>query len=418
MTKLTRDETALLRQLGETYMRHASLPVQREKLRLWKAHNRKAGERPMVVLDQLPWHELEAAAPDALRLQIGDRYWRGVERGLRQQIYQWENFPADMVLEPFIAVPAAIGKSGFGVDLDEDKIVKVQNETASSHFYKPVIKEPEDLAKIHDVHFTRDDAQSAENLQEARRVFDGIAPVCLTHGEQFHLGAWDSLATWLGVENVYFDLLDRPEFLHAAIRRTTDAILSGIDDTERLEVCDDVAKTCHCSYAYTDDFLPDFGQGKGAKPQNSWAYGLAQLFSSVAPDVTREFELPYICEMAARFGRIYYGCCERLDDRLDLVAQIPNVQKVSCSPWNDRELFCGRLPKSLIVSFKPNPANLAGVSPNEDAARADVLQSLAAARENGLSAELILKDVSTVGGEPGRLARWADMAVRAAEGVA
>jgi hypothetical protein len=415
MTELSQNEIALLRQLGETYMRYASLPAQREKLRLWKAHNRKAGERPMVVIDQLPWHELEHAAPDALRLQIGDPYWRGVERGLRQQIYQWENFPVDMVLEPFIAVPAAIARTGYGVELDEDTIVKVQNETASSHFYKAVIKEPEDLAKIRDIHVTRDDARSEKNLQEARRVFGGIAPVCLTHGEQFHLGAWDSLTTWMGVENVYFDLLDRPEFLHAAMRRTTDAILAGIADAERLEACDDIAKTCHCSYAYTDDLLPDFGQGKGAKPQYSWAYGLAQLFSSTAPDVTREFELPYICEMAARFGKIYYGCCERLDDRLDIVAQIPNVQKVSCSPWSDRERFCERLPKNLIVSFKPNPANLAGVAPNEDAARADIMRSLAAARENGLNAELIMKDVSTVGGDPGRLAQWGEMAMRVAE---
>jgi hypothetical protein len=219
----------------------------------------------------------------------------------------------------------------------------------------------------------------------------------------------------MGVENIYFDLLDRPEFLHAAMRRVTDALLSGIDDAERLSAYDDDAKTCHCSYVYSDGLLPGFGQGKGAAPKNGWAFGLAKLFSSAAPDVTREFELPYISETAARFGGVYYGCCERLDDRLDIVAQIPNARKVSCSPWSDRERFCERLPKHLIVSFKPNPANLAGGAFDEAAAKADVERSLAAAKRNGKTAELILKDLSTIGADPSRLTKWNEMALNAAE---
>jgi hypothetical protein len=412
---LSQTEISILRRLGEAYMQRASLPVQREKLRLWKAHNAGRGERPMVVIDQFPWHEMEAAAPDALRPAVSDPYWRGVETALRRQIYLWETCPADMVLEPFIAVPAAIFSSGYGVSPDEDKIMKTANETASSHHYKAVIKEPEDLAKIQDIHVTRDDAQSEKSLQEARHIFDGIADVRLTRGVQFHLGAWDTLSTWMGVENIYFDLLDRPEFLHAAMRRVTDALLSGISDAERLSAYDDAAKTCHCSYTYTDVLLPDFGQGKGATPKNGWAFGMAQLFSSAAPDVTREFELPYISETAARFGGVYYGCCERLDDRLDVVAQIPNVRKVSCSPWSDGERFCERLPKHLIVSFKPNPANLAGEAFDGDAAKDDIARSLTAAKRNGKTAELILKDLSTIGNDPARLTKWNEIAMNAVE---
>jgi len=41
----------------------ASLPVQSEKLRMWKALNRRCMERPMIAIDQLPWSELKAAAP-------------------------------------------------------------------------------------------------------------------------------------------------------------------------------------------------------------------------------------------------------------------------------------------------------------------------------------------------------------------
>lgn len=48
----------VLRQLGEQYMSIAALPVHKGKVELWKALNRSRVQRPMVVIDQLPWNEL------------------------------------------------------------------------------------------------------------------------------------------------------------------------------------------------------------------------------------------------------------------------------------------------------------------------------------------------------------------------
>ena len=97
-------ERDILRRLVTEYMEAASLPVQREKIRLWKALNRSRMERPMITIDQLPWNEL---ACEELTLQIGDPYWRGVENNLRQTLYKWRHFRVDMVLDPFISIPKA-----------------------------------------------------------------------------------------------------------------------------------------------------------------------------------------------------------------------------------------------------------------------------------------------------------------------
>ena len=65
MTLTSRDRETLRRLAGE-YMEAASLPVQREKMLLWKSHNRLDRKRPMLNIDQLPWNELEAADGAAL----------------------------------------------------------------------------------------------------------------------------------------------------------------------------------------------------------------------------------------------------------------------------------------------------------------------------------------------------------------
>ena len=413
--RINQSEINILRELGEKYMEYASLPMQREKLRMWKALNRSAMERPMVVIDQAPWNELEAADPDALKCKIADPYWSGVERTLRKALYQWGNFPADMVPEPFITVPAAISGFGYGVEPDDDILIKMEGEVASSHHYNNILKGFEDISKIKDISFTYDKEQNTLNLQEAGHIFNGIAPVVLSHGTQIHLGVWDFLSMLMSVEDVYFDLIDRPDFLHAVMRRITDATLAGIKSANELNIYDDTAKTCHCSYTYTDELLPDFGAGKGATSKNGWAFGMAQLFTSVSRDVFAEYEVPYMSEMAEQLGMIYYGCCERLDDRLDLVQRIPNVRKVSCSPWSDRKAFAEKLDKSLIMSNKPTPAYLAGSSFDEDAVRKDIIETCEAAKNGGVNVELILKDISTVNNDPSRLTRWNDVAMETVE---
>jgi hypothetical protein len=143
---------------------------------------------------------------------------------------------------------------------------------------------------------------------------------------------------------------------------------------------------------------------------SAWAMGMAQLFTSVSPDITEEFEIPYLQEIYAKFGAVYYGCCERLDDRLELIEKLPNVRKVSCSPWSDREHFAERLSKKYIMSNKPTPALLATDTFDEQLVRKDLRRTMDAAKRYNVPLEMILKDISTVRNDPARLWRWAEIA--------
>jgi hypothetical protein len=221
----------------------------------------------------------------------------------------------------------------------------------------------------------------------------------------------------MGIENALIDFIDRPGFLHACMDRIVQSTIAGIEQANALVIHDDISNRCHCSYVYTDEMLPGCGKGKGPLSENSWAFGLAQLLTSVSPQVMEEFELPYITRMAEYFGMIYYGCCDRLDDRLDVVKRIPHVRKVSCSPWSDRKQFAERIGTELVMSNKPAPAFLAERSVNWDAVRDDLQLTVDLARANNVNLEIILKDISTVGNQPERLTRWADIAMKVVGGL-
>ena len=406
---ITQNEKEVLRKLASRYMEIASLPAQREKMKLWKALNRGKMQRPMVVLDQLPWHELNNEGE--LTILSQNSFCRGLEWDLRSTIYKWEHFPVDMVVEPFITIPRSIINTGYGMGVEEELLRTDADNGVVSHHYTNQIKTEEDIGKIKDMQIFHNEEGSKLFMEQAEDIFKGIAPLRQSGGLQFHLGVWDALSTYMGVENIYYDLVDRPEFIHKVMERITSSVIAGIEQTNKLEIYNDNSNTCHCSYVYTDELLPDFGAGKGPVSQNAWAFGLAQLFTSVSPAFTEEFELPYISRMAEYFGMIYYGCCDRLDDRLDVVKKIPHVKKVSCSPWSDRDVFAERIGPELVMSNKPTPALVAMESFEPEAVKKDLEFTMLAAKRNNVNLEFILKDISTIKYQPQRLTEWANIAM-------
>ena len=411
---LKQNEKQILRELGEKTMQAAVLPVMKDKITLWKSLNRGQMQRPMVCIDQLPWNELGASGE--MTCLIEDPYWRGIEWDLRATLYKWNHFPVDMVIDPFITIPQIIHNSGYGLKVQSNRLELDPGTTAAAQQFISVLKDFDDIDKIKDMNISVDRAQSKALLEEAEVIFDGIAPVVMGHGIQFHLGVWDYLTELMSIENAFFDIIDRPDFIHACMERITQATIAGIEQANELKIHNDISNKCHCSYVYTDELLPDCGQGKGALSENSWAFGLAQLFTSVSPRVTEEFELPYISRMAEYFGMIYYGCCDRLDDRMDVVKKIPNVKKISCSPWSDRKRFAQNIGPDLIMSNKPTPAYIATPSVDWDVVRKDLQMTVDAAGENNVNLELILKDISTVNYQPERLTTWAQIAMEVVDG--
>jgi hypothetical protein len=121
-----------------------------------------------------------------------------------------------------------------------------------------------------------------------------------------------------------------------------------------------------------------------------------------------EFVFPYQLPVVQEFGLSYYGCCEPLHGRWHIVKQIPNLRKVSISPWCDQRIMAEALADKYIFCRKPSPTLVSTESWDEQAIRADVRATLEAAR--GCHLELVLKDVHTLANQPWRLKRWVQLA--------
>lgn len=406
MMKISQKDENILKELLNKYMEIASLPVQREKMELWKAFNRHDLTRPMVMIDQLPWHELNYDG--SLTCLIQDPFLRNVEDKLRKTIFQWNHFPVDMVVEPVLTIPFCASNTGYGMIGDgTEAFTDIRNDVIS-HDYQNQLETEDDIEKIKDMEIILDKETSREWKNVMEHICQGIIPVRQAGGTDVRLQIWDVLAELMNVKNVYLSLLDRPEFIHKILMRMTHSALAGIQQMNELELFDTSANICHCSGTYTDELLPDFGAGTDGDSRHAWSYAMAQVFTSVSPTITEEFEVPYMSQLASQFGMFYYGCCERLDDRLEIVQRIPNIRKISCSPWSDKRRFAAGLKKDIIMSNKPSPSYLASPSLDLETVRSDIKETCQIAREHGVAVEFLLKDLSTVKNEPERLTVWAN----------
>lgn len=393
-----------LRALAAKYMAYAFSDQNNEKRELWRALNNLHMQKPMITIDQMPWHELDVDG--SLICTVENPYFRGIEWNLRTEIYKWEHLPADMVLNPYILLPRPISNTGFGMTtrrLAHDSTGNIQ-----SHLFEDQFEDIEDVEKIKTPVLTLDREAEADILATADDIFSGIAPVKL-RGIMLHSGLWDSITFWKGVESCYIDLLDRPELIHAILDRFTNAFIAQIEQINALGLYDITSNICHCSHTF-DDRLPSAScDSEHPTTFDGWTFSMAQLFTSVSPAINEEFEVPYMTKIFSYFGSVYYGCCERLDDRLHIIDRMPNIRKISCSPWSDREHFAAVLPKKYIMSNKPNPSYLAESTFDEDVVRTDIRRTINAAKNNGLGLEFLLKDISTVKNDPQRLWKWSEI---------
>ena len=403
----------ILRELASQVAEIAALPVQQETISLWKASNDLKPVRPMVRIDQISWHEMEVDGE--LALQTEENFCRSMETRLRRILYSWRHMRADMVVEPVIDIGKVIRGMGFGIETVEKRAMIDPENDVVGHLYIDQIKTEEDVQKIRIPEIHLDEEATAQAQERAQEIFDGILAVRM-QGCLPTFAPWDSIVQWHGVERSILDLVDRPEFIHSIMSRITESQLSMLDQLEEKGLLGSEQNTIHCTGAYTDELpAPGFDPGH-SRAKDLWTCGMAQIFSTVSPAMHQEFELDYAIKWYSRFGLVYYGCCEPLDEKIGIVRNIPHVRKISMSPWVDVEKGAERVGSDFVFSRKPTPALLAGRTWAPEAVERDLRETLEACTRHGCPLEFILKDISTVGYQPQRLWEWVEVAMRVVGG--
>ncbi len=395
----------IVRRLAARIAVVAQQPIQQEKITLWTALNDLKPQRPMLWITEIPWGEFEDRI-DALQPVCTDERYRSIERQLRRKLFVAENLPCDEVVENVFRVGITVDGADFGPTVDEQRIEQGLSPI-QSHHYEPVIRDVADIEKIQMPRIAYDAEATARNLAFHEEIFGDLLPVRPSGVRAHFFNAWDRVVRWTGVTEALIDLCERPEYIHALMRRYTDAFLSRMDQFTDLELLDDprpAPRVGSGGAGYTSELpQPEAVAGRW-RPIDQWGGATPQIFSEVSPAMHDEFALRYEMEVMERCGLNYYGCCEPLHNKMGILEKAPRLRKISISPWCDVAKAAAEATRAYVFSHKPSPAILAEDRFDGERAEQDIRDRLA--RSDGMPCEFIMKDISTVRGDVRRVIDW------------
>lgn len=394
---MTQKDKSIIRELAKRYMERAADEKQKEMNQRMRDTNDLKLVRPPVLIDEIPWYQMNI--DDELTCQCEDPEAQKVESHLRRAIYRRKHFCADTLLEPFFRVKMAYDSTGIGLKWKDEIRRTDDTNNIVSHRYEDVLEDEENLDLIRIPTFTARPDKDERAMAFYTDLFGDAMPVKLCGRGYLYDAAWDKIVRMRGMEAVIYDFYDRPEYLHAIRQRFLDIVKAEMDFVEKHLHVDPDTPDLHCTPAYVSGLAED-----GWKA--TWYRTMAQGFSDVSPEMHEAFDINYSMQIAGRYAYTYYGCCEPLDRKLDVICRIPNLRKIGVSPWAKEEVMAERLGGKYVYSRKPNPAHVA-ITADPDVIRRETETTVKLCQKYGCPAEFVLKDISTVSHRPENLIIWA-----------
>jgi len=402
---ISSNDRIIIRALARRVADITALPIQAERRNLWKLHNSLKTTRPMIlVFPEGSWQELLTAN----HLQCKGEQARNIEWQLRSRIYYHEHFQDDTVIEKEWIVNKVIINSGWGL---EPRRIESPDARGAWHF-DPVIKEPADLKRLRFPEIMHDHVATQQALTEACDLFGDILDIKLkgvAHISYHLMGDYTALR---GLEEVMMDMVRDPHMVHDTMAFMTEGhqqVLQQYIDQNLLSLNNDSTYQSSGGNGYTDELpVPSFDPGR-LRPCDMWASAEAQEMDSVSPKMHAEFIPQYEKRLLKPFGLTGYGCCDDLTPKLDDVFHIPNIRRISISPFADVDGCAERLKGHYIFSWKPHPAHLTGDF-KENMIREHIRHVVSVTQAHGCILEMVLKDTHTCEHHPERFDHWLQIA--------
>mgnify|MGYP002639951275 CR=1 FL=1 len=401
-----------LRRLAERKLEISATPANSERRQAWYDHDAGEHSRPMVLAETGGLRDKARPVTDA-DLFCTSPWGRAVERSLRVEIYQFDVLQDDHVVEPRMCTGWKVAASDYGVQVVQHH-AEFDGALGARRWDSPIQDLDADLHRLQQRTFTVDREATHAEVARLEHVFGQLMPVEIRGGHWWTLGMTWTAIELIGLENLMLAMYDQPDGLHGLMAFLRDDALAFADwlQTEGL-LCrnDENDYIGSGSMGYTRTLARPGADAVHTCDQ--WVLLESQETVGVSPMQFAEFIFPYQRDLAARFGKVYYGCCEPVHGRIDVLTQMPNLARVSVSPWADEARMAAVLGDRIIYSRKPNPTAVSTEVFDEAAILADLRQTLSIAGNCRL--ELIMKDVHTLCEHPERLPRWVELARQAIE---
>ena len=168
----------ILRELAARYMEAASDPVNAERVILHTAVNDKVQMRPVVLIDEIPWQEMNIH--DELTICCKDPDYAAVEDHLRKELYKWRHMQADMILRPYYGVQKIVESTGIGVTEQHDEVRMTDPGAVTSRIFSNHITCEEDIEKLHPQVLTYREQETKALYEKISSAISDILPVKIT----------------------------------------------------------------------------------------------------------------------------------------------------------------------------------------------------------------------------------------------
>jgi len=399
---VTATDKACLRELAKRYSDIAQSDIQAERFKRMRNTNDLKVVRPPVLIDEIPWHEMDIDGE--LHIQTKSPFAQKMEQHFRRALFVWKHFQCDTLFENLYPITKTYTSTGTGFEPRETTLVTDPQNSILSHAYHDQLADDTALENLQS-QITVNPEKDIENLAIAGDILDGILPVEL-RGIEIYYAPWDVIPRLHGVNNTLFDMVDRPDFMHRMIAKFTENWKNMLEKYEALGLLDPRLPALHCTPSRISGSPADDYSGGNYRMKDMWFRSMAQLFGAVSPEMHWEFDLHYSLPLMEKCAYTYYGCCEALDSKIDMLKKIPNLRKIGVTPWADINKCAEQIGGGYVLARKPNPANVA-IHTSPDVIRHEIIQTVEAALRYGCPCEFVLKDISTVNFNPYNLIVWA-----------
>ncbi|MCP4165980.1 MAG: hypothetical protein GY759_08830 [Chloroflexi bacterium] len=402
-------DKAILRRLAGQVAELAARPIEEEKRESWYRHNALEPTRPLIFCDpENGWNEIINPGQLQCQGQLG-RWW---EMLLRKEVFWGTHMGDDYTIQPYFNTCHVHvgGYEEWGL-----KETVVGGDDGGSYRWDSPLKSEEDFDKLHFPTIDLDATTTQRMFELAEEVLGDLLTVRLRTNWWWSLGMTMRVAFLRGLQQMMYDLIDNPAFVHrimAFMRDGTMALLDYLESEELLSLNNDGTYVGSGGLGWSRE-LPEPGFKGKVRLCDMWGFAESQETVGISPQMFAEFIFPYQLPILERFGLNCYGCCEPLDSRWHIVEQIPRLRRVSISPWTDVPEMAERLGDRYILSIKPSPATLSSYSIDEDQIRSDLRRLFEVTRD--CRVEVIMKDNHTIGNNPQNVIRWCEIARQEAE---
>jgi hypothetical protein len=396
---VTEEERKLLRELAKKQLEYSMLPIMKEREARWYKHNDLKGEIPMIHFET--WTCQNDLLPES---KCSSEAAKIIEYCLNTEILNHERIGDDRVVKPWFSISWDIMFSLFDIEIKREHTKDSEGRDLGHQFMHPIKDLPEALKVLKKSSYCVDREKTMKWKSFVEDIFGDVLPVKIGNGSQ-GIGLSQNIVHLMGMETMIYSLVDYPDEFHEIMRRMTNdyiTYLRWMEAESLLSLNNGNDGIGQGTFGFTNN-LPgkSFNSNMGVTSANLWGYTDSQETVSISPAMFDEFFFPYYLEVAKQFGLLSYGCCEPVHSNWEKsLSKLPNLRKISISPWCDEE-YMGQILKgsNTIYHRKPSP-NFVGVGKelDEEAYKKHILKTINCAK--GCKLEFSFRDVYALSGNP------------------